>query len=138
MRAILFAVLFFFSYFASIQCAKAPGGYKVWDNPEKALKDPKNSEMKTQLDAILQQYIYNTAGRPLQIQSVRSLASSTQFVKDKTNPSKLVSGQRVQYDVILKDPKTQKTEGVILYIIYSSGPGTAELESAESYSYPKK
>ena len=137
MKLIFLALLFLFSFFAFTQSAKAPGGYRVWNDPDKALRDPKNSDMKRQLDDMLNEYIVNTAKRPtLSLQSVRTLASSTQFVKDKSDPLKLVSGQRVQYDVILKDSMTQKTEGVILYIIYSSGPGSADLESSEQYSYP--
>lgn len=140
MKLIFLALLFTFSFISSIQCAKAPDGFKTWDDPDKSLRDPKNAEMKRQLDAMLQKYLIETAKKPnLSLKSIRSLAVSTQFVRDKTNPNKLVSGQRIQYDVILQDPRGQKTEGLILFVSYALGsPPPGDLESFESYAYPGK
>ena len=133
MKLLLFSLLLIFSL---VQCATPPDGYKVWSNPSQALSDPNIGKWFT---TAVNYYIYNIARQPfLRYQSIVSVASSTQFVLNVSNPAnnQFVSGQRVQYDCILQDSRTQATQGLIMYVSYPLNGTDGDLESAETYSYP--
>lgn len=134
MKLLLVSLLLICSY---IKCATPPDGYLVWSNPSQALSDANIGKWFT---AAINYYINSIVRQPrnLRYQSIRTVASSTQWVQDPTGSIKgsLLSGQRVQYDALIYNMTSGTTFGLILYVSYPLPSDNASLEDFETYSYP--
>ncbi len=134
MKLLLVSLLLIFSY---VQCATPPDGYYVWSSPNQALNDENIGKW---FKAAVNYYINEIVRQPksLRYQSIRTIASSTQWVQDPTGKIKgsLLSGQRVQYDALIKNMSSNTTFGLILYVSYPLSSDDASLEEFDTYSYP--